>query len=57
MYLAQNTGGCRLAEIAEAFGLKHYGGVANAIYGVRQEMKNDGGLRKEIKAIIKRFDP
>jgi hypothetical protein len=31
MYLAQNTGGCRLTEIAEAFGLKHYGGVSSAV--------------------------
>lgn len=57
MYLAQSTGGYRLTEIAEAFGLKHYGGVSSAIHGVRQEIEFDGSLRKEINAIIKRFDP
>ena len=57
MYLAQNTGGCRLTKIAEAFGLKHYGGVYSAIHGVRQEIEIDGSLRKKINTIIKRFDP
>ena len=57
MYLAQNAGGHRLTEIAEAFGLKHYGGVSSAIHGVRQEIEIEGSLRKEINAIIKRFDP
>ena len=57
MYLAQRKGDHRLTEIAEAFGLKHYGGVSNAIYDVRQAIINDRRLRKEINAIINRFDP
>jgi chromosomal replication initiation ATPase DnaA len=57
MYLAQHKGDHRLTEIAEAFGLKHYGGVSNAIYDVRQAIINDRSLRKEINTIINRFDP
>jgi putative transposase len=57
MYLAQNKGGLRLTEIANIFGLKHYGGVSNAIYGVVKELELDGGFEKSVNSIINRFDP
>lgn len=41
MYLAQVVGDCRLTQIAEAFGLKHYGGVSNAISMIKQELERD----------------
>ena len=57
MYLAQEIGDYRLNDIAERFGLAHYGGVANAIYRVKQELDNDRKLMKSVKSIIKRLDP
>ena len=57
MYLAQQIGGHRLTEIAEAFGLKHYGGVSNAIYMIKQEIDVDSELNGVINSIINRFDP
>jgi chromosomal replication initiation ATPase DnaA len=57
MYLAQQIGGYRLTEIAEAFGLKHYGGVSNAIYMIKQEMEQDAKLNRSVNSIINRFDP
>jgi chromosomal replication initiation ATPase DnaA len=45
MYLAQHKGDHRLTEIAEAFGLKHYGAVSSAVHGVSQELEIDGSLR------------
>jgi REP element-mobilizing transposase RayT len=57
MYLAQQIGGYRLTEIAEAFGLNHYGGVSNAIYMIKQEMEEDAKLNRSVNSIINRFDP
>ena len=55
--MAQYLGRCSLTEIVEVFGLKHYGGVSNAIYEARQKVKNVCSLRKKINTIINRFDP
>ena len=57
MYLAQHVGAHRLADIAKAFGLKHYGGASNAIYTFKQALQKDARLRREVNAIINRFDP
>ena len=57
MYLAQEIGDYRLNDIAERFELAHYGGVANAIYRVKQELIDDKRLKKAAKSIIKRLDP
>lgn len=57
MYLAQRVGGYRLGEIAEAFGLAHYGGVSNAIFMIKQEMDEDTKLSQEINTIINRLGP
>ncbi|MDK1025047.1 MAG: transposase [Gammaproteobacteria bacterium] len=57
MYLAQHIGGYRLTEIAEAFGLKHYGGVSNAIHMIKQEMEADVKISRSVNDIINRFDP
>lgn len=57
MYLAQYLGGYRLTEIAKVFGLKHYGGVSNAIYMIKQEMGLDIKMSRSVNSIINRFDP
>jgi len=57
MYLAQKIGGYRLNDIANAFGLRHYGGVSNAIYMIRQEMEEDTKFNRKVNTIINRFDP
>ena len=56
MYVAQKYGDYRLKEIAEVFGLAHYGGVSSAIYSISETMKVDGALLKNINSIINRFD-
>jgi len=53
MYVCQLKGHYRLNEIAEYFGLRHYGGVSSAISAVKISRK----VRKEINHIINRFDP
>ncbi len=57
MYLLQRVGDYRLTEIAEIFGLNHYGGISNAIYTVRQEIEHDSNLKDSINSVINRFDP
>jgi chromosomal replication initiation ATPase DnaA len=57
MYIAQKYGDYRLIEIAEAFGLKHYGGAPNAIHCVADSLKTDADLENKINHIINRLDP
>ena len=57
MYLAQHIGGHRLTEIARVFGLRHYGGVSNAIYMLCKQLDDDTKLQRAINTIINRFDP
>lgn len=57
MYLAQNSGGYRLTDIAKAFGLTHYGGVSFAIRSIVLELREDKQLKTKLKSIINRFDP
>ena len=57
MYLAQRVGGYRLTEIAQAFGLSHYGGVSHAIFSIKQQIDEDQRLAKNINTIINRLDP
>jgi chromosomal replication initiation ATPase DnaA len=57
MYVAQQVGDHRLSDIAEYFGLQHYGGVSSAISDITRRMKDEKQLRNQLKDIIKRFDP
>ena len=57
MYLAQCIGDYRLTEIAEQFGLRHYGGVSNAIHMIKQALEEDKKLKHAKYSIINRFDP
>lgn len=56
MYLVQILCGCRLTEIAAAFGLQHYGGVSYAIQAIKREVEVDRKTGKKLKRIINRFD-
>jgi REP element-mobilizing transposase RayT len=57
MYLSQLLGDYKLVEIANHFGMKHYGGVASAIHMVKAELANDKKAQRTINSIVKRFDP
>ncbi|WP_278025363.1 transposase [Legionella yabuuchiae] len=57
MYIAKKIWDYRLKEIADAFGLNHYGGVANAIFRLSRELSIQPELGIKINAIIKRLDP
>ena len=57
MYLAQKIGDYRLQEIAEAFGIAHYGGVSHAIHSILEMLKKEEGIEEQINDIINRLDP
>ena len=57
MYLAQRVGGCRLREVADYFGLNHYGGVSYAVSMIKVALADDETLRLEVNIIINRLDP
>ncbi|KTD23522.1 chromosomal replication initiation protein [Legionella lansingensis] len=57
MYIAKTIWGYRLKEITEAFGLSHYGGVANAIFMVSKKLEVNPELSLKLNTIIKRLDP
>jgi REP-associated tyrosine transposase len=56
MYLAQRVGGYRLTEIAEEFGLRHYGGVSYAAQAVKVELETDRKMQKIVNGIINGFN-
>ncbi len=47
----------RLRELAEIFGLKHYGGVSNPISMIKREIEVDKILQQDLNNIINRLDP
>jgi len=57
MYIAQKHGDYRLNEIADVFGLAHYGGVSSAIHSLSEILNTDILLLEKMNNIIKRFDP
>lgn len=57
MYIAQKYGDYRLIEIADAFGLNHYGGVSHAIHCVINSLITDANLENKINNVINRLDP
>jgi len=46
-----------MKEIAEVFGLAHYGGVSSAIHSISEVLKVDDILFEKVNDIINRFDP
>jgi chromosomal replication initiation ATPase DnaA len=56
MYIAQQLRDHRLSDIAEYFGLQHYGGVSSAISDISRRLRDEKQLRKQLKDLIKRLD-
>jgi hypothetical protein len=46
MYVAQQVGNHRLSDIAEYFGLQHYGGVPSAISDIIRGLRDEKQRRK-----------
>jgi chromosomal replication initiation ATPase DnaA len=57
MYIAQQLRDHRLSDIAEYFGLQHYGGVSKAISDISRRLRDQKHLGKQLKDIINRFEP
>ena len=55
MYIARKYGDYRLQEIAEAFGLRHYGGVSSTLHLFAQELHNDPSLKKSICDVMQKL--
>ncbi len=51
MYIARKYGDYRFQELADAFGLQHYGGASYAVYAFAQELQKD----QELEAIVSRI--
>jgi hypothetical protein len=51
MYIARKYGDYRFQELADAFGLQHYGGASYAVYVFTQELQKD----RELEAIVSRI--
>jgi putative transposase len=52
MYIARKYGDYRFQELAEAFGLKHYGGASYAVYAFTQELQKDPELEIMVNRVI-----
>lgn len=57
MYLAHHIGGYKLTEIAEYFGLTHYGSVGSAVNCVKYDQMNNRKINNQLNSLIKRFAP
>lgn len=57
MHIAKSINDYRLKEIANAFGLSHYGAVAHAIYKLSSQLLDSPELGFKLKAIIKKLGP
>ena len=52
MYVARKYGNHRLVDIAEAFGLSHYGSVSSVIYGFTKEADKDSAVKSMIDDVV-----
>jgi hypothetical protein len=55
MYIARKYGGYRLQEIADAFGLRHYGGVSATVHLFMKELENDLEMREKMYGVVKKL--
>jgi chromosomal replication initiation ATPase DnaA len=56
MYVAQQVSDHRLSDIAEYFGLQHYGGLSSAISDISRRLSDEKQLQQQLKDLIKRLD-
>ena len=57
MYVCQQVGDMRLAEIAEAFGLASYASAGSTIRQIKGRMEKDKALARRIKYILRDLTP
>jgi len=57
MYLSQELGGYRLAEIADAFGLSRYATVSTTIAKLKRARQHDSELDKQLERIVLDLTP
>ena len=55
MYIARKYGDYRLQEIADTFGLRHYGGVSSTIHLFMKELESDPMLEEVVNAVVKKI--
>ena len=56
MYIARRYGDYRFQELADAFGLQHYGGASYAVYVFEQELRKDCGLEVVVNGLVKKLE-
>ena len=54
-YIARKYGDYRFQELADAFGLQHYGGASYAVHTFAQELRNDPGLGLSVDKIVEKL--
>ncbi|MCW8839495.1 MAG: hypothetical protein OQK96_00830, partial [Gammaproteobacteria bacterium] len=57
MYLCQQAGGMRLSDIAKVFGLSGYAGAGSTIRSIKQRLRGDKGLERDINSIMLDLTP
>lgn len=55
MYIARNYGDYRFQELADAFGLQHYGGASYAAYSFAQQLQKDERLNTIVGQVVKKL--
>jgi putative transposase len=55
MYIARKYGDYRFQELADAFGLQHYGGASYAVFAFAQELEKDPGLEMAVNKVVKKL--
>lgn len=55
MYIARKYGDYRLQELADAFGLQHYGGVCYAVHAFAQDLQKDRELEMSVYSVVNKL--
>jgi hypothetical protein len=55
MYIARKYGDYRFQELADAFGLQHYGGASYAVYAFAQELQKNPELMISVNRVVKKL--
>jgi len=55
IYIARKYGDYRFQELADAFGLQHYGGASYAVYAFAQELQKDQMLEGYVNRVVEKL--
>ena len=55
IYTARKYGDYRFQELADAFGLQHYGGASYAVYAFEQKLQTDQELATLVTKVLNKF--